>query len=639
MKKYIFGLILSLLCLFPFLNINAVDSGSVDYEVKAFYVQSDIDIAGALNVKELIVLDGTFNGYIRDINWINPKLGEFTGKDEDFYGSDIYNASKITNLKVGKVNLGDNVEFDDMFNDVTYFEQGTNLKNGTKEKYEYSDNENSASIKIFEETSDGVKGFVLEYTIPNVSVKHNDVAEFYYNYIGDSFDDNIDDVEIRTFFPEPASDEYRIWAHGPLNGTINKIEGNLGSVLKCTDLPANTAVDVRMTYDTELFPISINKNTNIDALDKIIKVEQERADEANAKRSAARVAVMSLNITSIVYLVLLIIIALFIYFKYDRELKSNFKNKYYREIINDYPVEVVEYLMNKKITNKSLSASILNLIDKKNIEFIESKDKKEYTLKLVNNKKLSETEKKLVHFLFEEMGNGKEVDSETLKNPTGRTRNFDSFTIGQALLNAYEEWKDSVETEAYKHNFYFNENKFKIVGVIYGLIGLLLFILNLALGIYSVFPFIAFAVTIIFIIYIFTLRKRTSKGNEDYHKWKAFKKFLKDFGRFDEKELPEIKLWGKYLVYATAFGIADEVRKAMKIKLEEINPNYVNMYPNTVFNYFLFTNLTHDINTSVNSAMSAVQIANSSNSSGSGFGGGFSGGGGFGGGGGGGRGF
>ena len=167
----------------------------------------------------------------------------------------------------------------------------------------------------------------------------------------------------------------------------------------------------------------------------------------------------------------------------------------------------------------------------------------------------------------------------------------------------------------------------------------ILFILNLALKINSIIPIIAFIVTIIFIIYIFTLKKRTYKGNEDYHKWKAFKNFLKDFGRFEEKELPEIKLWGKYLVYASVFGIADEVRKSMKIKLEQINPNYVNLYPDTMFNYLLFTNFTTNINTSAGNVLSQSQIANTTYSSGSGVGGGFSSGGGFGGGGGGGRGF
>ena len=261
--------------------------------------------------------------------------------------------------------------------------------------------------------------------------------------------------------------------------------------------------------------------------------------------------------------------------------------------------------MNGRISKNSLTASILNLIEKKKIEVVETKNKKDYILKLVNEKGLSKSEEKLVSLLFEVYGKNKQVSTSTLK----KTQK-DPMKISVA----YNDWEYELLASAYKQNFYFDENKFKMVGVMYGIIGFILFILNLALKINSIIPIIAFIVTIIFIIYIFTLKKRTYKGNEDYHKWKAFKNFLKDFGRFEEKELPEIKLWGKYLVYASVFGIADEVRKSMKIKLEQINPSAGNV-------------------------LAQSQIANTTYSSGSGVGGGFSSGGGFGGGGGGGRGF
>ena len=138
-------------------------------------------------------------------------------------------------------------------------------------------------------------------------------------------------------------------------------------------------------------------------------------------------------------------------------------------------------------------------------------------------------------------------------------------------------------------------------------------------------------------IYIFAFKKRTIKGNDDYNKWMGFKKFLNDFGRFDEKELPEIILWEKYLVYAAVFGIADKVSKTMKIKFKEINPND-NFNP-TFSDYHMMSsmsnNLTKTINSSVTKSYASVQNYKSNNwSSGSGLGGGFSSGGGFGGGGG-----
>lgn len=349
MKKVL--LVFSLLFLFPFV-INAKEVSNVDYKITDYYVQSDIDIAGALNVKELFVLDGSFNGFSRSVKWKNEDLPKFTGKDKDFYGSSIYNGNDIANLKVGSVKLSKDVKFDDLFNKVTYYEKGTNLTKGNSGKYSFSKNDSGANIKIFNPNTKGKVGFYLEYTITNVSVKHKDVAEFYYNFIGKDFE-TIDNLEIRTFFPDAASDEYKIWAHGPLNGSIAKIEGNLGSVLKCNNLPAKTQVDVRMTYDTEMYPISLSKNTKINALDKILKVESQRAKDANNKRKINNAMVVFVNVLAIFYFVFLVLITIYIYFKYDKELKSKFNLKYNREIIEDYPVETVDYIMNGKISDKA----------------------------------------------------------------------------------------------------------------------------------------------------------------------------------------------------------------------------------------------------------------------------------------------
>ena len=53
-------------------------ASQVDYEIEHFYVDATILSDGDLLVKELIVLDGKFNGYIRDLVYKNPRLD---GKD------------------------------------------------------------------------------------------------------------------------------------------------------------------------------------------------------------------------------------------------------------------------------------------------------------------------------------------------------------------------------------------------------------------------------------------------------------------------------------------------------------------------------------------------------------------------------
>jgi len=142
--------------------------------------------------------------------------------------------------------------------------------------------------------------------------------------------------------------------------------------------------------------------------------------------------------------------------------------------------------------------------------------------------------------------------------------------------------------------------------------------------------------------------RRTYDGELAYKKWKSFRRFLKHFGDFSTKEVPDITLWEKYLVYATLFGCAKEVSEAMNIVIgeygmkENIDFYFASEYITKVIyncqkryrnkNSFL---LSSDNNYSDNTNSSK---SSGSRSSGSGGGGGFSSGGGsFGGGGGGGR--
>ena len=57
---------------------------------------------------------------------------------------------------------------------------------------------------------------------------------------------------------------------------------------------------------------------------------------------------------------------------------------------------------------------------------------------------------------------------------------------------------------------------------------------------------------------------------EEVRKLNGLKKFLKEFTLLDERGAQEVGLWKDYMVYATLFGIADQVIRDMK----KINPEY-----------------------------------------------------------------
>lgn len=635
-KLYLFLILL----IFPF-----IAHAEVDYDITDYYITSDIEVAGGLKIKELIVLDGTFNGYERNIVYRNDSLEEWKAGNVNFEKSSIYNAAGIDNLKVAAMKVNGDVSFDTMKNISNYASEVDSANLGESNVYTTTKNSNGIDVRMYMPANNEKVAFYLEYVVANAVVMHNDVAELYFPFIGDKFSDDIDNVNVQVFLPAAdTSNNFRIWAHGPLSGEINKYQNenkeNIGLIASIKDLKANTGFDIRVTFDKSLILVpQFLHHSNEDALDKILEVENKRADDANAKRKKIKAVYYSIKYAAIGYLIFLIVMWIYIYVKFDKEYKADFKNKYNREFIDDYNVEVIDYLFNKNITPNAMSASIMNLVYKKNIsveEIPSDKKKKEYTFKLLNKENLSKSEEYLIEFLFDTVGNGSEFTTKKLKDYAKSTSSYSTFT------SKYSTWKNNVIKEGQQQNFYESNTKIKFIGLIIALIGGLIFVTNILCNTDILIAYAIIIPIVIFAIYIMTFNRRTKSGNEDYAKWKAFKNFLNDFGTFDIKELPEIALWERYMVYATIFGLAKKVQKSMNVYIQELDPNGT-LYP-YYYNSWMYYDLNYAVADSVNSAVnSAVNYsintanANSSYSSGSGFGGGFSsgGGGGFGGGGGG----
>ena len=639
MKK----ILVLIISLFSFISVNYAVS-NVNYKIDDYIVDSRIDISGNMVVREVIKVKGSFNGYIRDLKYKNSNNKVFDKSIDSFYGSSIYDASNIEVRKVGTINYDKELDFNVFDQSVNEFTMNDSCT-VNKGCYEKSDITDGVSLKMYNETNNSSTYFYIEYLLGNVVVIHEDIAEVYFNFVGDMFDDDINKYKLRVVLPDKTKELVRVWAHGPLNGNVSPIKDEngyyYGGYLEINDLYSNTPVDMRLTFDKNLILVDhpYLKKSEVLALDKILEVENLRADKANKEREKAKFFMYGSYALGSVYLVLLVLLFVYIYIKYDKELKTNFDMEYNREFINDYDVTNIEYLFDKKITEKAFSTSILNLIYKKNIK-IEQIDKKDYKLIKVNTDNVSESEEYLMKMIFDNIGNKEYVLLSQIKKYAKEIHGTTS-----EFLTSFTTWQNKVTSESIKNNFYESNTKIKVLGVLFSLVGYLVFYVMVRFNGFNLFSIIIFICALVFMIYVLIFNKRTKRGAEDYQKWKAFKRFLEDFGRFDEKELPEIVLWERYLVYANIFGIADKVGKTMKIKFNEIKTN--NQYSNgdLLFDYMMWNNLNHSINNTVRSSVSTARtvvneaIAKSSSSSGGGFGGGFSSGGGFGGGGGGGRGF
>lgn len=633
MKKFI--TLLLLLVVVP-LKVEAAN-----YKITQQLIEANILDDGNMEVTELIVMDGTFNGYEKTINFANSLLNDDYSYD---YSSSIYNASGLYLLGIQAKYVNGNLDFTNFDDDdFINLENTVMAQNGDVGKYTSQSFDMGYTYRLYFRSNNQSVAFKIKYQLTKAVVKHLDVAELYWDFIMPNYYDDIENVVIKVNLPQKdETDNFRVWAHGPLSGEIYKNETNTGLIAKIDHLGADELLDIRVTFNKDLIKDGVNvKTTNTKALDKIIEVEEQRANEANILREKLKKKRNFTIMGTITLYIVIIISGIYIYSKYGKSPKSEYYAKYNREFIDDYNVEVIDYLMNRKLTPNAMSASIMNLIYKKNISLEENRlaKDKNYTFILENKDNLNSSELLLVDFLFNRVGNKTNQNNK----PIFTTHDLKTYANGTKscsdFIASYTKWQNDVTKIGKEEAFYEFSGKPKIIGCIIFIISLWMFWYGSANGVDFLPTTLLIFVAFIFLIYALLVFKKTEKGSLHYDKWKAFKNFLDDFGVFEIKELPEIALWERYLVYATIFGLAKKVQKEMNVKIKELNLDNLNTYNS--YPSYIYLDLGDYINNSITSAVHSAynrQSANyanthSSSSSGGGFGGGFSSGGGFGGGG------
>lgn len=619
MKK-IYGFIILLIC-FSWGSVYADTYGIENFSVDVTVLEN-----GDMLVKEVFSMNGTYNGMARDYYYENTNALEFTGELDSFFGSSIYNGSGITLKQIRAMDQGSIIDFDILGNSGTLFKQVREASNGMFGVYTESFLNGGKRYRIYNPSSKR-QLFYIEYVLHDMAILHDDIAEIGWNIFSNNFLESIHHLDVKIHIPN-NQEILRVWAHGPLYGE-SKILSSDTFQITIDGLDAHTAIDTRFVFDKSVLR-SPKKMTHISALDSILTVEEKLANDANQKREEVkrlleeeqkrkeRLRYVYTGV-DIVYWLFLVVFMIRVYKRHDKEYVSLFKTKYFRDFPSDYTPATVGYLMHQKITNDDLSASVLNLIYQKVITF-EKLDKKDYVLHYHSEQKvLSASDKSLIKMIF----GSKEV--VTLSEVKKRAKkSYSSF------LDYYNDWKMLCLSEAKKEDLFEKKGKIRTISVCYAFLGL--FIGAIGIEYSFIFSMIVIISSMLAAIYFGSFYRRTVKGNEQYVRWKALKNFMKDFGLMDQKDLPEIVLWEKYLVYAVTLGCADQLAKTMELKIKE--------YPDSTYDGVYFTSFHdqmvfhHIMSTSMTSAVSIAQsahaeaIASSSSSSGGGFGGGFSSGGG-----------
>ena len=286
------------------------------YKVINHFIDSEIEIGGALNVKELIIIEGSIDFLSRKLNYYSFGSSAWDKKTVDLDNGTIYNGQEISITKVSAFEIDDDDKFN--FNTIdskvkTNFTE-LDLNNPQDNTYTYKDNKDgTGNLKIFYPVKNKKVGFYIQYAITNLVVKHNDIKEL--NYTFKNLKYNSEATYLRVILPYPTKDDlYHIWMHGNQSGVLNEIvyeNGNKAGVY--VYFPTiKEEINVRVTLPQEHVGVDLFLHkSNVDALDEIIKLENEKASNTSKGKKVQKITKYALWILSGIYIISTILLYIF----------------------------------------------------------------------------------------------------------------------------------------------------------------------------------------------------------------------------------------------------------------------------------------------------------------------------------------
>ena len=534
----------------------------------------------------------------------------------------------------------------------------------------YSVDSPKNSVYVFFNASDEKMVITLDYTIENEIVAYRDVADVYWQYVGDQWEVASENVTMTLTLPVPqdaavvAGENVRAWGHGPLDGSV-KINEDGSVVYTVPKVNAGQYAEARVVFPTAWLTNLSNDQSaatrDQNGLDTILKEEQDWSDQANRMRVLSLGFVIGCGIVA----VLLIAWALRLYFKYGREHKPEFTEEYWRDVPSkrDHPVVMARLWRWNKESTDDLTATLMHLSHKGAIQinkgsyeqpapFGRTKTVEDYYLTRVPAVADTLTDPidiAALHLLFATVAGGADslwfgtIQQYGKDHPEEFVNELASW---QGIVTAAVNQRDFFEAKGERYQWILLG-----VAIAFGVIGV-----GLSIVTGNFIPLVFVVPTVIALLVIANyMPRRSQEGSTLDAKCKALRAWLKDFSALDERPPTDVKVWGELMVYAFIFGIAREVIKALELKVPELFQDDGMMYSTGYVPWWFWYSTSYGVHGSampaasdlfqtslantVSTAQAAMSAAQGNFSSGGGFGGGFSGGGGggFGGGGGGAR--
>ncbi|HEX9761967.1 MAG TPA: DUF2207 domain-containing protein [Acidimicrobiia bacterium] len=433
-------------------------------------------------------------------------------------------------------------------------------------------------------SQDEIRYFILRYTMTGVAVAYDDVVDVNLQVWGDQWAVGLDRLVSRLELPGlAAAGEVRVWGHPfGVDGTTSLGDDGVSPSLDASGIPSEQWVEMRVTFPTGL--LASTSGAQVRAGNGLERILAEEATFADEEAEAARALRTGLIGGGSLAAVIAIGIGGFVFVRYGREPKVDYHRQYQQEPPSELPpAEVGGLLSQGLVDEREFTATLFDLIRQGAIVASPSQVERVTWGGLRH-----ETITDLVLDLGEKQDGFRDFEQSVLtvvrRVLEGGPRPLHEFRQGirdDAAANAetYQTFRSRVGAALIRSGMIDDSGARMALLLGLGVLGLVVagfFILpnvlrgrrgGETLAVLLLVGMVLGAVALIVFLFFRRVRvKRTAQGALEAARWAAFRRYLTDFSRLEEAPAISLDLWDRFLIYAIAFGVAEEVLETARLQ-------------------------------------------------------------------------
>lgn len=580
LKIIIITIILAVIALIP----NNVLADGPSYDITNYDMDAYIQEDGTLHIDESITyyFSSSANGLTRDLRYYYK-----TNKDTMEPDSARYQATGIENLTVAVTNVA---------NITTNFAKVSDAEKGDNGVYTVdtvnADRTDGYDIMVYSPiSSNNFQTVHYSYDITDAVVQYNDMSEIYYNFIGNGIETDVDEFNLDIYLPKSINmDDVKYYPHTYAT-KLENIQVMLDSSSNCINfniknIPSGEPVDARIVFPNTALMNCTKKYNNDYDFNSLYKIENSMSF-GNTRYFIH----ITINIILGVLLVALCIIFLTYGIIKSKKFRTTVKNaNYFRDIPKRLNLLEYQALLPSKMTDALSSnliiATILDLTNRKilNMETKKGANKKkqsdyEYNVSINKNEdftKLYPYEKQILSLIFSDQISTDFNVSDYTEKIIELNARFKEISKNSKLVQRISKAnsKRLIDTKKIykkvKTSLILNFVILIVTLFIVFLFNTLVMNPDKVLGIIELIISSIFMALFSFIVLVILddlYKIPTDKYAQDQKEVIGLWKYLKDYSLIKDRYPIEISIWNEYLVFASLFGIADNVAKEFKEEL------------------------------------------------------------------------